>query len=103
MLKIGFYVPDTHLEEVKDAMFDAGAGKVGEYDRCCWQCFGQGQFRPLEGSDPHLGEQDEEERVPEWRVEMVCDDKAIKAVVAALREAHPYEAPAFDVVPLLEF
>ncbi len=100
MYKIGFYVPDTHVESVKKAMFMAGAGRMGEYDSCCWQTLGQGQFRALEGSQPYLGQQGVVERVPELRVEMVCNDEAIKAAVAALRATHPYEEPAFDVVKL---
>jgi hypothetical protein len=101
MLKLGFYVPDTHLEVVKTALFAAGAGRIGDYDCCCWQAFGQGQFRALDGSQPYIGQQGMIERVPEWRVELVCEDRLIKPVLAALRAHHPYEEPAFDVVQLL--
>jgi hypothetical protein len=101
MYKLCFYVPESHLEEVKQAVFAAGAGRIGDYDSCCWQVFGQGQFRPLEGSQPWLGQQGRVEQVPEYRVEMVCDRQYIKAVVEALLEAHPYEEPAWDVVALV--
>lgn len=101
MYKLCFYVPESHLEAVKQAMFVAGAGRIGDYDSCCWQVEGTGQFRPLSGSEPFLGQQGVVERVAEYRVEMVCEDNCIDAVVAALREAHPYEEPAWDVVLLV--
>jgi len=96
MRKLEFYVPKDHAETVKEAVFAAGAGKIGDYDKCCWCAEGTGQFRPLEGSDPFIGSKDEVERVPEMKVEMVCDDDAIDAVVEALKKAHPYETPAYQ-------
>lgn len=85
---------------VKQALFEAGAGKIGNYDSCCWQTLGTGQFRALEGSEPFLGQQGVVEQVEEYKLEMVCDDQFIKAVLTALRAAHPYEEPAFDLVKL---
>ncbi len=103
MVKLCFYVHRSHLEAVKRACFDAGAGGIGNYDSCCWQVLGQGQFRPLAGSSPFLGERDKIEQVAEYKVEMVCDDEAIVAVIAAMRAAHPYEEPAYDVWRLEQF
>lgn len=100
--KLCFHVPASHLEVVKQACFDAGAGRTRDYDHCCWQVLGEGQFRPLHGSTPHIGEAHKLEQVAEYKVEMVCEDRAIKATVAALRAAHPYEEPAFDVWRLEE-
>lgn len=104
MYKLVFFVPDTHLETVKAAVFAAGAGRIGNYDCCCWQMLGQGQFRPLPGSQPFIGQVPNAENnnsmleaLPEYRVEMVCADEFIRAAVSALRLAHPYEEPAFDV------
>lgn len=97
MFKLCFFVPESHLESTKRAIFDAGAGKIGDYDSCAWQCAGQGQFRPLEGSQPFLGKQGEVEYVDEFKVEIVCADDRIKDALAALRRAHPYEEPAFEV------
>lgn len=102
MYKLVFYVPDSHLELVKFAVFAAGAGRIGNYDQCCWQVPGVGQFRPLPGSQAFIGELNQLEQLYEYRVEMVCADAFIKAAVAALRQAHPYEEPAFDVWPLAE-
>lgn len=100
MYKLGFYVPDSHVEAVKSALFAAGAGRIGNYDSCCWQVMGQGQFRALHGSAPYIGQQGVVEKVPEWRVEMVCEVSLLKAAVVALRTSHPYEEPAFDLVKL---
>ena len=97
MHKLVFFVPESHLETVKQAVFATGAGRIGDYDSCCWQVLGQGQFRPLAGSAPFLGQQGQVETVEEYRVEMVCDDRLISDAVKALLEAHPYEEPAYDV------
>lgn len=97
MYKLCVYIPETHLEDVKQAIFAAGAGRVGDYDHCCWQTRGEGQFRPLEGANPFIGSSNELEKVLEYKVELVCRDDVIKGVVAAMKEAHPYEEPAYDV------
>ncbi len=99
--KLCFYVPETHLEPVKAAVFAAGAGRVGAYDCCCWEVLGQGQFRPLPGSAPFIGSAGEISQVREYRVELVCETQFIRAVVDALKEAHPYEEPAYDVMAVV--
>jgi hypothetical protein len=101
MYKICVYVPSTHLELVKNALFAAGAGKIGHYDSCAWQVLGQGQFRALRGSQPFLGALDVLETVAEYRVELVCDAAHIAPALKALLNAHPYEEPAYDVMPIL--
>lgn len=101
MYKICVYVPETYLEVVKVALFDAGAGRQGFYENCCWQSKGEGQFRPMVGSDPFIGKSGQLEVVSEYKVEMVCERKCIKEVVAALKTAHPYEEPAFDVTEMV--
>lgn len=100
MYKLCFFVPESHLEAVKEAVFAAGAGRIGDYDSCAWQVRGEGQFRPLAGSDPFLGSQGEVTRVDEFRVELVCDEQSIRPAIAALYRAHPYEEPAWDAVAL---
>lgn len=102
MYKLVFFVPESHLDLVKAAVFNAGAGRIGHYEQCCWQVLGQGQFRPLAGATPYIGAQDKLEVLPEYRVEMVCADGLIGAAVSALRSAHPYEEPAFDVLRLVD-
>jgi len=97
MYKMCYFVPESHLDATKNALFEAGAGRIGDYDCCAWQCKGQGQFRPLDGSQPFLGQTGEVERVDEFRVELVCRDDLIKPALQALKEAHPYEEPAYEV------
>lgn len=101
LLKLTVYVPTSHLEAVKDAIFAAGAGRVGDYDRCAWQVLGEGQFRALPGAQPFIGTVGALEQVVEYRVETVLPRAALAAVVSALKTAHPYETPAFDVTALL--
>lgn len=103
MYKICYFVPESHLEITKRALFEAGAGKIGDYDCCAWQIRGQGQFRPLQGSQPFLGRQGEIETEAEYKVELVCDETLIRTALTALKLAHPYEEPAYDVFRLESF
>lgn len=103
MYKVSFYVPETHAEEVKNAMFSAGAGKIGDYSHCAWQVAGIGQFLPLEGSDAFIGTIGKIEQTPELKVEMVCSSDCIREVIAALKTAHPYEEPAYQVIKVEKF
>jgi len=91
MYSLVFYVPESHLESVKHAVFSAGAGSMGNYDSCCWQVKGLGQFRPAKGATPFLGKVGELEFVDEYRVEMVLREEVKASVLAALLLAHPYE------------
>lgn len=100
MYKICFYVPTTHLEEVKLAMFEAGAGHLDNYSHCAWQVLGEGQYLPLGGSQPFLGVQQELSKEPEYKVEMICANQFIQDVIAALKSNHPYEVPAYQVIAL---
>ena len=103
MFQLFFYVPSTHLKEVKTAIFTTNAGTIGNYDSCCWQTLGEGQFRPLEGNNAFIGETGKLEAVPEYRVELVCTAEQIHDAVEAMQEAHPYEEPAYGVIKLEDF
>lgn len=102
MYKLTVFIPDTHLDVVKNALFNAGAGQIGKYSHCCWQVLGQGQFMPLAGNNAFIGETNQLESVSEWRVEMVVVEANIQAVIKALKMAHPYETPAYDVINLVK-
>ena len=95
-----FYVPETDAESVTNAVFAAGGGRLGNYDRCCWQTPGTGQFRPLTGSEPAIGDIGDDTRVAEIKVEMICVEEVLPAVIEALLTAHPYETPAFSYWPV---
>lgn len=98
MLKLIYYVPESHLAATKQAIFDAGAGGIGNYEHCAWQVKGIGQFKPVKGANPFLGQLDDDE----WRVEtIVAEDKA-SAVAKALKASHPYEEPAFEFIQILD-
>lgn len=100
MDKWSVFVPTTDAAVVREAMFASGAGEIGDYSHCCWSTAGTGQFLPASGADPTIGEIGEVTRVPEDRVEMVAGRSVREAVLAALRAAHPYEEPAFDLVEM---
>jgi hypothetical protein len=97
MLKLIFFVPESHKEAVKNAVFEQGAGRYEGYDCCSWETLGKGQFKALLGSHPFIGQQDEIETVAEYRVEMICSEEHIKSVIQALINNHPYETPAYEV------
>jgi dinuclear metal center YbgI/SA1388 family protein len=95
--KIVVFVPLEDATKVTDALAAAGAGRLGDYERCAWSTEGTGTFRPLDGAHPAIGAVGSVEVVPEARVEMVLASRLRGQVVAALRAAHPYEEPAFDL------
>jgi len=95
------FVPRESLDTVRDALFAAGAGRIGGYERCCWYSEGTGTFVGGEGTAPAVGEAGVEERVPELRLETVYPVAKHGDVIAALKLAHPYEEPAFDVYELV--
>jgi structural hemagglutinin/hemolysin toxin protein RtxA len=100
--KLVWFVPPSHLRATRDAVFAAGAGWIGNYSRCSWATLGEGTFRGGEGTRPAIGEAGRDETAAEYRVETVVPAATLGAVVAALRRAHPYEEPAFDVYERVE-
>lgn len=100
MYQIVVFVPSENKENVKDAMFNAGAGRIGNYSYCCFELEGQGQFCPMPGSRPYIGKSNNIEYVKETRIELVCDNKFIKDVIKAINVSHPYETPAFYITTL---
>jgi len=101
-VKLVWFVPTESLEATRLAVFEAGAGRIGDYERCSWYTAGTGTFFGVEGTEPAVGEQGAEEHVPELRVETVVPEELLGDVVAALRDSHPYEEPAYDVYPLVD-
>jgi len=100
--QIQVYIPTTHTNQVKQAMFKAGAGVLGDYENCSWQILGEGQFRPLKGSNPFIGKSDKLEKVQEYKVEMFCVAEKLEAVIKAMKSSHPYEVPAYGVIELVD-
>jgi hypothetical protein len=100
--KLVWFVPREALEATREAVFAAGAGRIGDYTRCSWYTAGTGTFLGGAGTDPSIGDKGREQRVSELRVETVVPAQKAADVVAALRAAHPYEEVAFELYPLVE-
>ena len=98
MYHIAFYVPEDHAEKVKESMFAAGAGRLGNYEKCSFEYKGFGQFKPLPGARPFIGSEGELETVSEIKIEMVCLKENLQEAIAALKRTHPYETPAYYVI-----
>lgn len=99
--KLVVFVPREALDSVRAALFEAGAGRIGDYEHCSWYTEGTGTFLGGRGTSPSVGQAGREERVAELRLETVFPAERQDAVIAALRSAHPYEEPAYDVYELL--
>jgi dinuclear metal center YbgI/SA1388 family protein len=98
--KLVVFVPESDLGRVSDALFAAGAGRIGEYRECSFRLAGMGTFFGSEETKPTVGQKGRREEVGEWRLEVVCPASDVDRVVAAMRRAHSYEEPAYDVYPL---
>jgi len=98
--KLVYFVPEEARDATREAVFAAGAGVIGDYERCSWYTKGTGTFLARHGAEPWIGEVGEEEHVEEYRVEVVVPEQALVGAIEALRDAHPYEEVAFDLYPL---
>lgn len=101
-VKIVVFVPTTHLEMVLEAIGKNGGGVIGNYSHCSFSSRGIGRFKPNEKAKPFIGKAGVSEEVEEERVEFICPREKAKKVIAAMKDAHPYEEVAFDVYPLLD-
>jgi len=101
LFKLVVYVPVDHHERVLQAIFEAGAGWIGNYSHCSFNVEGTGTFLPQEGTDPYIGQAGKLERVQEIRIETIVPDSVRKAVVQAMLKAHPYEEVAYDLYELI--
>lgn len=100
-VKIVVFVPKTHTDVVRQAMGDAGAGKIGNYSHCSFSIDGVGRYKPTDGAKPFIGEVGKLEEIVEERVECVCERNKAKEIISAIKKVHPYEEVAFDIYPLL--
>jgi len=98
--KVVVYVPENDADKLRDAMGNAGAGKIENYSYCTFTLKGTGRFKPEEGANPTIGSVGKLEEVSEDRIETVCEEDKLQDVLRAIREAHPYEEPATDVYPI---
>ena len=100
MKKIVVYVPVPHADKLREAIGKAGGGKLGKYSFCSFSVRGVGRFKPEDGANPHIGKVGKFEFVEEERIEITCDDRVVKGVIAEIKKIHPYEEVALDVYPL---
>ena len=101
-VKISTTVPLEYVDQVRQALGEAGAGVIGEYTFCSFSSIGTGRFKPTEKANPHIGEANKLEAVEEEQIEVVCSRDSAKAVIAALKAAHPYEEVIIDITPLID-
>lgn len=101
MHKLVIFIPESHLKKVQKAICQAGAGKLGNYDFCTFTSKGTGTFRPLKGAKPYIGERGKVAKVKESRLETIVQKKDLRKVIAAMKKAHPYEEPAYDIYSLI--
>lgn len=102
LIKLAVFVPISHADQVRQVMGEVGAGGIGNYSHCTWSTTGFGRFKPLDGAKPAIGEVGKLETVEEERIETICKKELVKAVLAKIKEVHPYEEVAFDIYPLLD-
>lgn len=100
LIKLIVYVPKTHVEELRNAISEAGAGHIGNYSHCTFQTNGLGTFKPLKGTNPFIGSVDQLERVEEVKLESIIEESKLPSALSAIRQSHPYEEPAYDLFPL---
>jgi hypothetical protein len=98
--KIVVFVPLDHADKVREAIGEAGGGKLGKYSFCSFSMRGIGRFKPDEGAKPHIGTVGKFEQVEEEKIEITCNEKVMDDVIAAIKRVHPYEEVAMDIWPL---
>lgn len=101
-VKIVVFIPEEKVSELRDAVCDAGAGKIGKYSYCTSSIKASGTYIPNDKAEPYIGTQNTLEFVEEIRLEFICDVKKVKQVVKIIRQIHPYEEPEIDIIPLLD-
>ena len=102
MYSIAVYIPKSHLKQVKQAIFDAGGGSIGNYSHCCFEINGKGQFKSNDNAIPSIGNKNELSIVDEVKIEFVCNELNIKKVIKNMKIAHPYEEVAYHIVKLID-
>lgn len=101
-VKIIVTIPIENVEEVRNAICEAGAGIIGNYTHCSMSTKCIGTFKPNDNANPYIGKNNKLEFVEEEKLEVVCDVNNVKNIISKLREVHPYEEPAIDIIPLLD-
>ncbi len=101
LVKVVVFVPEENADEIRQALGEAGAGKIGNYEYCSFSIKGTGRFKPLKGADPAIGEIGDMEEVAEERIEVGCEKDQVNTIIAAIKKAHPYEEVVIDIYPMM--
>lgn len=101
LVKLVVFVPEENAHEVRNALGNAGAGKIGEYSFCSFSIKGTGRFKPGDKADPHKGSAGQTEEVNEERIEVACEKDQVKEIINVIKKAHPYEEVVLDIYPML--
>lgn len=101
LVKLVVFVPEENADEVRQALGEAGAGKIGEYSFCSYSIKGVGRFKPSENADPHIGSTDKMEAVDEERIEVACEKEQAAKIIKVIKDVHPYEEVVIDIYPML--
>jgi hypothetical protein len=101
LVKLVVFVPEENADAVRQALGEAGAGKIGDYTFCSYSIKGVGRFKPGEDADPHIGSQGKLEAVDEERIEVACDKEQVKDIIEVIKKVHPYEEIVIDIYPML--
>jgi hypothetical protein len=103
MYKLNYFVPEEAKEQTKQALFALGVGKYKNYECCCFETLGKGQFKPIKDANPYIGNKGKIEVIQEYKIEMLCEEKLIKEAISVLKQNHPYEEVAYEVIKLEDF
>lgn len=101
LVKLVVFVPEENADEVRQALGEAGAGKIGEYSFCSFSIKGIGRFRPSDKADPHIGSAGKMEEVNEERIEVACEKEQAAKIIEVIKNVHPYEEVVIDIYPML--
>ena len=101
LVKLVVFVPEKNADQLRQALGEAGAGKIGNYSFCSFTIKGTGRYKPEAGADPHIGRVGEFEEVPEERIEVTCEKEQLNQIIRAIKEVHPYDEVVMDIYPVL--
>lgn len=101
LVKLVVFVPEENADEVRQALGEAGAGKIGEYSFCSFSIKGVGRFKPGDNASPHIGAAGQIESVDEERIEVACEKNQVNEIIEVIKKVHPYEEVVIDIYPML--
>lgn len=101
LVKLVVFVPEENAGEVRNALGEAGAGKIGEYSFCSYSIKGIGRFKPSVNANPHIGSSGKLEEVNEERIEVACEKEQAAGIIKVIKDVHPYEEVVIDIYPML--